>query len=58
MANFVEVSGGNKFQREIAHRISHAYKSIDNIQKKLFKLQNLKSAISSDLLSGLKRVSV
>ena len=45
-------------QRAIADSISHAFKSIEKTQRKLLKLQNLKSSISLDLFSGLKKVTI
>ena len=45
-------------QKEISVAISASYKHIQNIEKKLAWLNSLKSAISSDLLSGRKRVTI
>ena len=47
-----------EFQRKVADTISHIYKCIVNTERKISQLQNLKSALSSDLLSGRKRIKV
>lgn len=47
-----------EFQNQVAHSIFYVYRSIENIQRKLTQLRNLKSALSSDLLTGQTSINV
>ena len=47
-----------EFQRKVSDAISKIYKLIDNTERKISQLQNLKSGISSDLLLGRKRINI